>query len=123
LNLCPFSSLNTDEIVHLNISQSVYTDAVVALLEVARKSNKTAKIHIKVDTGLGRVGVPYYNALPFIEKMATMQEISIEGIYTTFTEDKEFDKIQLGRFLQVCESVKKLDIKIGLRHAVTAPAS
>jgi len=120
LNFGPFSNRDTQQLVRLNISQSVYTDAVVALSETARKLNKTAKVHIKVDTGLGRVGVPYYKALPFIEKVAALPGIFIEGVFTTFTEDEEFDKIQLDRFLQVCESAKKLGIKIGLRHAVSS---
>jgi len=75
-----------------------------------------------VDTGLGRVGVPYYQALPFIEKVASMPDIAIEGIFTTFTEDIEFDKIQLERFLQVCDTAKKKGISMGQRHAASSGA-
>lgn len=122
LNFGPFSRPEVEQLVRLNVSQSVYTDEVVALAEAARKLNQKAKVHIKVDTGLGRVGVPYYRALPFVEKVASMPEITIEGIFTTFTEDEEFDKVQLERFLQVCTAARKRGITIGLRHAASSAA-
>ncbi|MFQ5865555.1 MAG: alanine racemase [bacterium] len=122
LNFGPFSPQEAEQLVRLNISQSVYTDQVAALAEAARKLNRTAKVHIKVDSGLGRVGVPYYLALPFIQKVASMPEITIEGIFTTFTEDEAFDNIQLERFLQVCTAASKRGITIGLRHAASSAA-
>ncbi|MBC8180510.1 alanine racemase [candidate division KSB1 bacterium] len=120
LNFGPFSSQDAEQLVRLNISQSVYTDGIERLSEAARKLNKTAKVHIKVDTGLGRVGVPYYKALLFIKKVADLPGISIEGIFTTFTEDEEFDKIQLQRFLKTCQASKEYGINVGLRHAVSS---
>ncbi len=120
LNFGTFSSLDTEQLVRLNISQSVYTDAVEKLSETARKTNKKTKVHIKVDTGLGRVGVPHYKALPFIKKVADLPGIIIEGIFTTFTEDEEFDKIQLQRFLKTCNASKEYGINVGLKHAVSS---
>jgi len=122
LNFGPCSKKEAEQIVKLNISQSVYSEAVDILANAARKLNKQARVHIKVDTGLGRVGVPYYKALPYIEKVASMQEITIEGIFTAFTEVKEFDQIQLERFLQVCDTAKKKGIFLGLRHVASSDA-
>lgn len=122
LNFGPFSNQDAELLVRLNISQSVYTDNVTFLAIAARKLNRKAQVHIKVDTGLGRVGVPYYQALSFIEKVASMSDISVEGIFTTFTEDEDYDKIQLKRFLQVYDTAKKQDIKVGLRHAASSAA-
>lgn len=122
LNFGPFSNQDAEQLVRFNISQSVYTDNVISLTDAARKLNQKAKVHIKVDTGLGRVGVPYYQAISLIEKVATMSDIFIEGIFTTFTEDEDFDKIQLERFLQVCDAAKKRRISVGLRHAASSAA-
>ena len=120
LNFGSFAKPEAREIVQRDISQSVYTDDVGLLAEVARESNRIAKVHIKVDTGLGRIGVPYHKALPFVEKVATTPGVEIEGIFTPFTEDDEFDRVQLQRFLEVCEGAKKKGISVGLRHAASS---
>ncbi len=112
LNFGPLSPGESKQIAARNISQSVYTENIAALSEAAGKLKQKAKVHIKVDTGLGRVGIPYHLALPYIKKVASLPNIIIEGIFTTFTEDKEFDKIQLQRFLQVCDSAKKKGINV-----------
>jgi alanine racemase len=122
LNFGPFSQEEAVEVVRLEVSQSVYTDAVDMLAEAARRLNKRAKVHIKVDTGLGRVGVPYHKATPFIERVGSMSETLIEGIFTTFTEDPEFDRVQLDRFLQVCDASAQKGISLGLRHAASSAA-
>ncbi|MFQ5753599.1 MAG: alanine racemase [bacterium] len=120
LNFGSFSTVEAAEIVQQNISQSVYTRDFMLLAEEARKLNRTANVHIKVDTGLGRIGVPYYQAQEFVETVAAAPGINIEGIFTPFTEDEAFDKVQLKRFLDVCQSAKKKGISVGLRHAVSS---
>jgi alanine racemase len=120
LNFGPFSPGESKLIAAKNISQSVYTDDIAALSEAACQLKRKANVHIKVDTGLGRVGIPYYLAVPYIKKVASLPNIIIEGIFTTFTEDEEFDKKQLQRFLQVCDSAKKKGIHVGIKHAVSS---
>jgi len=122
LNFGPFSRQEAEQIVRYDISQSVFSEAVDLLAEAASKLNKRAKVHIKVDTGLGRVGVPFYYAMPFIEKVASMPDIAIEGIFTTLTEEEDFDKIQIERFLQLCDEAKKKGISVGLKHAASSLA-
>ncbi len=80
LNLGPFSRMEAVDIVKHDISQSVYTDAVDILVEEARKQQKQVKVHIKIDTALGRIGIPMNEAGVFIEKVGAMPEIEIEGI-------------------------------------------
>lgn len=120
LNFGMFSREQAEDLVRRNISQSVFTDDFMLLAEAARKHNRTAKVHIKIDTGLGRIGVPYYQALPLVEKIAATEGIRIAGIFTPFTEDDAFDKTQLNRFLEVCEAAKKKGIEVGLRHAASS---
>lgn len=122
LNFGPLIPEEADKIVVQKISQSVYTNDIVALAKAAKKQKKQSRVHIKVDTGLGRVGIPYYRALSFIQKVASMPEIIIEGIFTTFTEDQEFDEIQLQRFISLCSSAKEKGINLGFRHAASSAA-
>ena len=122
LNFGPFSAKDAENLVKRGVSQSVFTDGIEDLAQAARKLNKKAKVHIKVDTGLGRVGIPYHQALKFIEKAASTPGITIEGIFTALTEDEEFDKIQLRRFLTICDEANKRGISVGLRHAASSAA-
>ncbi|NIR59837.1 MAG: alanine racemase, partial [Gammaproteobacteria bacterium] len=122
LNFGPFSQEQAEQLVRLGISQSVYSEAIDVLVAAARSQGRRARVHIKVDTGLGRVGVPYDEALPFIERVESTPELAIEGIFTTFTEDPEFDRVQLERFLRVCDAAAAQGISLGLRHAASSAA-
>lgn len=122
LNLGPFSEAEATELVRLGISQSIYTDDYIRLAEAARKAGKRANVHIKIDTGLGRLGVPYYRALPLIRKIAETPEINIEGVFTALTEEKDFDSEQVTRLLEVVNDTKKEGIDPGIRHAASSAA-
>lgn len=120
LNFGPFAESEAELIVENSISQSVYNDNVSVLNTMAEKINKQANVHLNIDTGLGRVGVPYHAALPFIENVSKLGNVKIEGIFTSLTEDKEFDKTQLRRFLDLCENAKSKGISVGIRHAASS---
>ncbi len=121
LNLGPcFSAAEAREIVARDITQTVHGSEYRLLAEAARRSGRQAKAHLKVDTGLGRVGVPHDLALGFLEKVAANKEIQIGGIYTTLTEDPDHDKLQLRRFARVCQAATTKGIHLGLRHAASS---
>jgi len=122
LNFGPFSDADAEDIIRHGISQNVYTDRVEVLAHAARRLDRPARVHIKVDTGLGRVGVPYDRALEFIERVAALPGVIIEGVFTTFTEDPEFDPIQLARFREVCARAAQCGLAVGLRHAASSAA-
>lgn len=120
LNYGPFSKDDCEEIVSSNISQSAYSEETLYLHEQAQKLKKKAGIQIEVDTGMGRVGIPYSKALPLIEKFSSLSHLEIQGISTTLTEDREFDQEQLRRFKEVCQAAEKKGIRLGLRHAASS---
>ncbi len=121
LNLGPcYSADEAQEIVGRNIIQTVYTDDYRLVAQAARKAKRRAKVHVKVDTGLGRVGVPHQHALGFLEAVAAAKEIQIGGIFTALTEDEDHDRVQLRRFAEVCEAAIAKGIRVGLRHAASS---
>jgi len=120
LNLGPFSEKEAIILVQKNIMPSIFNDSVYTLNEAAKKINKIAKVHLKIDTGMGRVGVPYYQADEFIKKVSKLSNIKIDGTFMTFTEDLEFDKVQLQRFLEVCDKARQNGISVGYRHAASS---
>lgn len=120
LNLGPFSARDARTAITHNISQSVFSDAVDILNEEARKLDRVAKVHIKIDTGLGRVGVPYKIADAFVEKVAALSHIEVEGVLTAMTEDADFNPIQIKRLNAVYDNAKAKGINLGIRHAASS---
>ena len=120
LNLGPFSPRDARTAITHGISQSVFSDAVDILNEEARKLDRKAKVHIKIDTGLGRVGVPYKVADAFVEKVAALSHIEIEGVLTAMTEDADYNPLQIDRLNAIYDAAKSKGIDLGIRHAASS---
>lgn len=120
LNFGPFNRQDCEEIIGLNISQSVFSEDAVFLNEAASRLGKKASVHIDIDTGMSRTGILHDRALSFIEKIASLSQVKIEGLATTLTEDPEFDREQLKRLTGVCASAEKRGVRLGLRHAASS---
>jgi alanine racemase len=75
--------------------------------------------HIYLDTGMSRMGVPYHRAMPFLRRIAETS-ISIRGTFMGFTEEPEFDREQLRRFLELAEQARAQDIDLGALHAASS---
>jgi len=122
-NFGPFGPPDAEEILRRGIRQSVSTaDDLIALDSAAAKAGATAGIDIHVDTGLNRAGVPAGEALPLIERAASLRRVRIEGISTALTEDPEFDREQLRIFVDVCAAAKARGVACGPRHAASSGA-
>jgi alanine racemase len=120
LNFGPFGAEDAEILVEHDISQSVFTPEASFLGEAAERMGKRAGVHIHIDTGMGRAGVPFRSAFPYIEEIYRRKGLRIEGISTTLTEDPEFDRIQLKRFLSLCSKAGKAGIDLGIRHAASS---
>ncbi len=76
----------------------------------AKKLNKIAKVHLKIDTGMGRIGVQWDRVDPFFKKAFTLPNLKVEGIFSHFANspsDTEFTNKQMERFKIVLEKVDK----------------
>lgn len=120
LNFGPFGRQDAEIIVQSRLSQSIYSEDVFFLAEEAARKNRRASIHIDLDTGMGRTGLPYNRALPLIERIARNRHLQIEGLSTTLTEDPEFDREQIRRLNEVYYKAKERGISCGLRHAASS---
>ena len=98
-------------------------DSAKELSDTALRLNKKCKVHIKVDTGMTRVGIqPNDQGLSFVKEVMAMPGIEIEGIFTHFATADEADKTaakkQLERFVNFTERIKKeLGLQIPICHA------
>jgi alanine racemase len=116
----PFDEENLEEAVARNIMPMVYTPMGPALDKIAAKLQKPVALHLCVDTGIGRVGVPYYQAGPLIRDLASRKSAEIQGTMMTFAEDMEFDKEQLRRFHETCGALEKEGVALGKKHAASS---
>lgn len=116
----PFSEQELEECVARDIMPMVYTPIVKTLEKISSKRQKDIPLHLCVDTGIGRVGVPYMQAQGFIRDVARSAAVRIEGIMMTFAEDPEFDQEQFRRFQALCNQLESEGIKLGRRHAVSS---
>ena len=100
LNYTPESQLGL--VIDNDIIQGIYTYEDAKLLsDLAVKKGKKAKIHIKIDTGMGRIGfLPNEDSIKEIVKIHELPNLEMEGMFTHFAKadeiDKSFTKIQLG---------------------------
>jgi alanine racemase len=121
-NFGPIHEADAEEVVHGDISQNVTSGEAQALSRAAARAGRKARVHLKVDTGLGRFGVPHARALEALTALAALPGISVEGVFTTLTEDAEFDAVQLARLKQICAAANDRGISVGLGHAASSAA-
>jgi alanine racemase len=111
-----------------NLTLTASSPELLAAAEsVAAESNNPLKIHLKIDTGMERVGVRYYEAEAFLEKSLTLKDVEIEGIYTHFANSEGPDlsdaRRQLGRFNEVLGFYEKRGLPTPpIRHAANSAA-
>ena len=116
----PFDEQNLEEAVARDITPMVYTPIGDVLDRLAAKRQKPLGVHICVDTGIGRVGVPYREAAGLVRDFASRKSIRIEGVMMTFAEDAAFDEEQKKRFVALTASLASEGIALGTRHAVSS---
>ncbi len=83
-------------------------------------------VHIKIDTGMGRMGIPVRDAGPVIEKMARLKGLMLDGIYTHFpTAEKSdaFRETQVREFGLLLQSLEKKSIVFRYRHLSNSAAT
>jgi alanine racemase len=111
-------------VLKYNLTQTVCTEELAeALNKKARRYKKIASIHIKVDTGMGRLGVLYSHALNFIKKIKQYKYLNIEGISTHFPcadLNSSFTQYQIEIFNALIKNLKKEEIHIPLHHAANS---
>jgi len=122
LILGPFPSNCSKEIINYNLTPSVFTGA--DLKELSLNAKGPINIHIKIDTGMWRIGIPYNEAVQFIEKSLSYPNIKVEGVFshlaTAYLRDKSYALEQFERFSYVIKSLFKKGIDIPIKHIASS---
>lgn len=112
-----------EQLIDQNIRTTVFMkDTAQMLSQQAIKSHKTCKVHIKIDTGMTRIGIrPNEDGINLIKEISQMEGIEIEGIFTHFATADENDKTkaynQLKIFNDFVERLEQeLQLNIPMKH-------
>ncbi len=116
----PFDEKSLGEAIRRNITPMVYTPIGDLLDRLSAKFRRAIPIHVCVDTGIGRVGVPHLEAATLIRDLSGRRSVRIAGVMMTFTEEQEFDREQIRRFESLCLGLEKEGLRLGRKHAVSS---
>ncbi len=111
-----------EELINYDIEQTVYDlDYAKELSKIALSLNKKAKIHIAIDTGMGRIGfLPGDDTVKTINEVYNLEGLEVIGIYSHFStsdeKDKSYANEQLFKLKKVMKDLKALGIEIPLKH-------
>ena len=106
-----------EELIRDEIRPAVYRrDTVEELAAAAAKVGKKAKVHIKVDTGMGRIGItPDEEGLEFVRFLIEHPELEVEGIFTHFAKSDEADKTSANHQLELFQNfIDKIQTELGI---------
>lgn len=116
-----------ERVIDANLTQTVYTfSQAQALSDIAISKNKQVKIHIKIDTGMSRVGVLPDEAIKLIKRVKLLKNVEIEGLFTHFAnadnKDSDFTIRQFSTFMNIVDELKKEGITFSILHAANSAA-
>lgn len=114
------------ELVENDITVSVYTyELAQALSESAVSLDKPVRVHIKLDTGMSRIGFPVIDGdnsgiTEEILRISKLPMLEIEGIFSHFStsdeENRSYTDLQFKRFMSVCDDLKESGLLIPIKH-------
>lgn len=109
--------------LRLTVASDAHAEAISG---VATRSNLRAVIHVKVDTGMGRLGVVHDAAADCLERIARLPGVTVEGVYSHFATsedpDQAYAREQLRRFTAVLNDLERRNIRPPLRHMANSGA-
>jgi len=110
-----------------NITLTLCSDDLLdSIKKLNKQTNLKARVHVKIDTGMGRIGVWHEEALDFIKKVSHDKSFILEGAYTHFSSagrDDFFTHYQIESFEKLLVDIEKHWVKIPLKHAANSIAT
>jgi alanine racemase len=101
-------------------------DKLLAIEECARAKGLKARVHLKVDTGMERIGTHWYSAEALLEASLHVRNVQVEGIFTHFansdTADLTHARLQMERFQEVLRFYERRSLPPPLRHVANSGA-
>ena len=122
-----FDRDNAEECIRYKLTPTIFDlSSAKKIAAKARKLNIKIPLHIKVDTGMGRIGFTMDSALKEIAAIASLKNIVPEGLMSHFSDadlkDKKFAKLQLKNFRSLIKSLQEKNITFKHHHMANSAA-
>lgn len=117
-----------DKVAKHGLSQTIFTlDQAEALSSAGMAAGRRVIAHLKIDTGMGRLGVQAPEAPELAERIAALPGLTLEGAFTHFAKadsrDKSHALAQLALFLEALEGIKARGVNLAIRHCANSAAT
>ncbi|MFC1666860.1 alanine racemase [Candidatus Omnitrophota bacterium] len=116
----------SEAVLRFNVIQTVSDLRIARILsKLGQAKNKNVRLHIKIDTGMGRLGFWHKEALDFVRSIASLKRIVIDGIFTHFPsaeDDRLFTHGQIKDFKALIEELWQHNIDIPVKHTSNSMA-
>jgi alanine racemase len=128
LLLGPTPPEEASRVVEHDLAAAVFQAEVAgALSDAAGKAGRRARIHLKIDTGMGRIGMAPRDAVALARSVCALPRIVVEGCFTHLATADEVDlgpaQAQLASFRAVLDELDRAGIATGMRHAANSAAA
>lgn len=115
------------DVIKYDLTPVIFDIGTARIIDsLAGKTGKRIKVHIKIDTGMGRLGLLSCQVAPFFEAIKELANLEVDGILSHFAEadeeDKEFSKKQLNLFLNIIKAVQDMGFQPRLFHIANSAA-
>lgn len=111
-------------IVEFDLTPTLCTyELASALNDHARSINKRCDVHLKIDTAMGRLGVPLKGAIDFLQRLQSMDHLALEGVYTHFPSadsDETLTLRQIKAFMDFLNDCQVLGVEFEYVHAANS---
>jgi len=121
-------TLQIKEAIDYDLSMNVYLKENAQFIsDYALEKKKVARVHVKINTGMNRIGILPEKSLEFIKFLKSLRGIQIEGIFTHFASAAQKDKTDANKqyniFSEVVENIKKILENPIIIHAANSGAT
>lgn len=108
------------ELVEREVHLSLYLDDDAERLPARVGGARPIPAHVYVDTGMSRMGIPDHRALEWLERVTASGGFRVDGAFTAFTEEIDFDREQLRRLLALHATASDAGMPLGRLHAASS---
>ena len=113
----------SDPEARFNVSSNAYARLLSAAAEAA---GATARVHVNIDTGMGRMGLLSDTPVEDVRTIAGLPGIEVEGVYSHFPDSDEEDlgaaRLQLERFGEIIRDIERAGVPVRFRHVANSAA-
>jgi alanine racemase len=115
-----------ESVVRMDFLQTVFQPSLIRQLDsIARKQGKKQKVHLNLDTGMGRLGLRPEGLDDYLDCLATCSNVLLDGVFTHFAvadTDRAFTQAQIELFKSLVEKIRKRGFPIRLVHVANSAA-